>query len=282
MKDNGRIVRILAIEPDPRRAVTIERFVSEYFGADVVVTTSAGDALVALCDDSPDLILTSSFLAAGDDEQLAAHLRTMPDFDHVPVLTIPPLVETAAWDVSAIAVGIEEALAQTKRHAPDPEIDRPARLFLIEAQKALALEASQAGRMTSLVRIERDLPSERDFAEWRTRARRWNGHEVPWIAGIQLTWGARTRPTLRLRNISSTGVLVESDVDIALGNKAGFELASSDEETLIVHARVVRVETRDEDPSNVRFVVAASFERPFDALGVVRSVRELRRSQGLV
>jgi len=302
------MARILAIEPDAERAVTLGRLVSERLGAEVVLTASAGDALLNLADVPPDLILTSSLLGPGEDEQLTAHLRAAPDLDHLPVLSIPPLVEIATppverqslwarlirwrrrgpepwpvYDFGAIATRIEEALEQSKDEAPESEIERPARVFLLETRRTLLLEAGQPqdpyGQTRSLVRLESELPSPLDISRWRSRARRFDGHELPWLDEIQLTWGAPTRPHLRLINLSSTGILVESDVDIALGNKAGFQLAGSDQEQLIVHAKVVRVDPTDEDPFLVRYVVAATFDHPFHSLGPVRSVRELRRSQ---
>lgn len=302
------MARILAIEPDRERGVTLERLVRQHLGAEVVLTASAGDALVTLADVPPDLILTSSVLGPGEDEQLAAHLRAAPELDHLPILTIPPLMERkepptkpqrrglwarlfrlrrrhepwCPYDFEAIATRIEEALEQSKDDAPDSEIERPARLVLLETRRTLLLEAGRPQPVPpemSLVRVGSDLPDE--MLRWRARARRWSGDDLPWLSDVRLTWGARARPTLRLLNISSTGVLVESDVYLAQGNKAGFQLAGSDHEDLIVHARVVRVDPSSKDPDAVRHVVAAEFDRPFDSLGPVRSVRELRRSQGI-
>lgn len=305
------MARILAIEPDPVRGVVLERLVSEHLGAEVILTASAGDALDTFADVPPDVILTSSLLAPGEDEQLAAHLRAAPELDHLPVLTIPPLLQLAdappppkrslwarlfrirrrhqepwpPYDFAAIASRIEEALEQSKDEIHESEIERPARLFLLETRRTLLLEAGQPqfddSRAKSLVRYG-ELPTESDLERWRARSRRWRGDDLPWLSGIELTWGARTRPTLRLLNLSSTGVLVESNVFIEAGNKAGFQLAGSDREQLVVHARVVRADPADGDPFATSHVVAAEFDRPFDALGLIRSVRDLRRSQGIV
>jgi len=88
--------RILAIEPDATRRVTLGRLVNEHLGVEVVLAASAGDALLTLVDVPPDVILTSTLLPADEDEQLNAHLRAAPDLDHLPVLTIPPVVEIAS------------------------------------------------------------------------------------------------------------------------------------------------------------------------------------------
>jgi CheY-like chemotaxis protein len=296
--------RILAIEPDGGRRVTLQRLVREHLRAEVVVTASADDALASLADATPDVILTSLLLPEREDEQLTAHLRAAPDLDHLQVLTIPPLVEIPSekkperrrwyqlfrvrqrrapqpsYDFSAISTRIEEALEQSKYDAPDSEIERPARLVLLSTRRTLLLEAGKPQEVVSaptmsLVRYGDEIPA--DERRWRSRARRWNGDELPWLSGIQLAWGASTFPTLRLLNISSTGLLLESSVLLTEGNKAGFRLAGSDDEQLIVHASVVRADPLIEDRS-VKYVVAATFDWPFSSLGPVRSVRDLRKT----
>jgi hypothetical protein len=128
----------------------------------------------------------------------------------------------------------------------------------------------------SIVRYGDEIPD--DDRKWRSRARRWNGDELPWLSHIQLAWGASTFPTLRLLNISSTGLLLESSALLTQGNKAGFRLAGSDHEQLIVHASVVRADPLMEDRSVTKYIVAATFDWPFSSLGPVRSLRDLRRS----
>jgi len=296
------MARILAIEPDLERSVTLQRLVSEHLNVEVVLTASTDDALDTLAGVPPDLILTSSLLSPGDDEQLAAHLRAAPDLDHLPILMIPPLVESKeshrkpegllsrllrlrrqpqtspTYDFSAIATRIEAALEQSKIDAPDSEIERPARLLLLESRRTLLLEAGRpqavAYEPASLVRLGRELPSPSGFERRQARARRWNSYELPWLSSVQLIWGAE----LRLLNISSTGLLVESDVRLSLG-KTGFQLAGADLEELIVPARVVRTDLSSEDRSGVKYVVAAVFDRPFSSLGPVRSLRELHPFQ---
>jgi CheY-like chemotaxis protein len=297
--------RILAIEPDGGRRVTLQRLVREHLRADVVLTASADDALASLADATPDVILTSSLLPEREDEQLTAHLRAAPDLDHLQVLTIPPLVEIPtekkperrrwfqlfrarqqrapqpAYDFSAISTRIEEALEQSKYDAPDSEIERPARLVLLSTRRTLLLEAGKPQQVgfapnMSIVRYGDEIPD--DDRKWRSRARRWNGDELPWLSHIQLAWGASTFPTLRLLNISSTGLLLESSALLTQGNKAGFRLAGSDHEQLIVHASVVRADPLMEDRSVTKYIVAATFDWPFSSLGPVRSLRDLRRS----
>ena len=295
--------RILAIEPDAARRATLGRLVSQHLTAEVVLAASAGDALLTLADIPPDVILTSTLLPADQDEQLAAHLRAAPDLDHLPVLTIPPVVEMTnplskpvglwarmfrrrkrepfpPYDFTAITTRIEEALEESKHNANESEIERPARIFLLETRTNRLLTAGRGDSgTTALVRLgsEPPLPAE-DGRQWRSRARRWHLDEVPWLSAVHVRWGASAFPTLRLLNISSTGLLVESDVHFTLGNKAGFQLFGADREDLIVQCSVVRADRMIERQSDQKYIVAATFDRPFDSLGRVRSLRELRRS----
>ena len=301
------MARILAIEPDATRRVLLGRLVNEHLSAEVVLTASARDALLTLADVPPDVILTSTLLPAAEDEQLNAHLRTAPDLDHLPVLTIPPVVDLTnqpspdvgfwarlfrrrrsrepfpPYDFSMITTRIEEALERSKEHAHESEIERPARMFLLETRRSRRLNAGRGvSGEQALVRIgsEPALPVE-DARQWRSRARRWTIEEVPWLSGVNLTWGAIAFPTLRLLNISSTGLLVESDLLFSLGKKADFQLSGSDREELFVQGSIVRADPVSED-SDPKYIVAATFDRPFIAIGRVRSLRELRPSGRLV
>ena len=103
------------------------------------------------------MIVTSSLLSPCDDQQLADHLRQAPSLDHLPVLTLPPLVDTddvdspqgllswlfrrrrqswPTYDANAVAARIEDALQQSKRDAPKYADlwRRPARLLLMEPE----------------------------------------------------------------------------------------------------------------------------------------------------
>ena len=300
------MARILAIEPDAGRRATLGRLVSQHLTAEVVLAASAGDALLTLADVPPDVILTSTLLPSDQDEQLAAHLRAAPDLDHLPVLTIPPVVEMTTqhskpvglwarmfrrrrgrepfppYDFTAITTRIEEALEESKHNAPESEIERPARLFLLETRTNRLLTAGRGDSgTTALVRFGSEPPLPVDGRQWRSRARRWQLYEVPWLSAVHVKWGASAFPTLRLLNISSTGLLVESDVHFRLGNTAGFQLFGTDREELIVQCSVVRADPMIEKQSDQKYIVAATFDRPFEPLGRMRSLRELRRSRRL-
>ena len=305
------MARILAIEPDADRREMLGRLVSERLTAEVVLAATTNDALLTMADVPPDVILTSTLLSADEDDQLNAHLRAAPDLDHLPVLTIPPVVDMASrplkpvslwarlffrrrrkelippYDFSAVTTRIVEALEESKERAHESEIERPARLLLLEtrANRLLTAGRGETGD-TALVRltVEPPLPWE-DARQWRSRARRWTIDEVPWLSGVNVTWGVSAFPafpTLRLLNISSTGLLVESDVRFTLGNRAGFQLAGSDRDQLLVQGSVVRADPLNKGKADPRYIVAATFDRPFESLGRVRSLSELRLSNRLV
>ena len=88
--------RILAIEPDVDRGVRLRQLLRENLNTVLVLSTSAHAAITAMTETPPDLILTSTLLSANDEQDLVAHLRATPALRHLPVLTIPAVVETPA------------------------------------------------------------------------------------------------------------------------------------------------------------------------------------------
>src|SRR5262245_10962328 len=285
------MARILAVEPDAERSVILRRLVKQSLNYEIVIVQSADEAINRMVDAEPDVILTSSLLAPGEDEHIAAYLRLSPTLDHLPVLTIPPVVaQTApeqkrsrlawllprfrrrrhqwrpAYDFSAVAARIEDALEQSKIDAERSQPERPARLMLLEATRPLLLEAGRDSDIPSqatLVRLDAEL---RAFADPGVRARldrahRWDGGELPWLNNLRLTWG----PELRVVNISTSGLLVESGIRFTLGNREEFQF-DVDEQELIVKARVVRSDVASVGSLGVKYTAAAVFDMPFENL----------------
>ena len=84
----------------------------------------------------PDLILTSMLLGANEEQDLVAHLRATTSLRHIPVLTVPAVIDPSAtetrsgglfsrlrrrqplagpmYNVNAVIGRIEEALEQSK------------------------------------------------------------------------------------------------------------------------------------------------------------------------
>src|SRR5262249_12916906 len=55
----------------------------------------------------------------------------------------------------------------------------------------------------------------------RLRAHRWERSDLPWLSSVKLPWGLE----VRLLNISSSGVLVESGSKLAAGSVLAFHLS---------------------------------------------------------
>jgi hypothetical protein len=83
---------ILAIHADRRQADQLAALVTKRLAVELVQATSAGEALQALAERVPDLILTSPLLSPFDEGVLAEYLREIgPAGAHVQTLRIPVL-----------------------------------------------------------------------------------------------------------------------------------------------------------------------------------------------
>lgn len=292
------MAKILAIESDPERIVILRRLIREKLDADVIVADSVESAIDTLDAKRPDVIVTSSLLSFGDDQQLADHLRQAPALDHLPVLTLPPLVDTddeassrgllsrlfrrrrqswRTYDADAIAARIEDALLQSKRDAPKYADlwQRPARLLLMEPDE-------QPQEETALVyTLDADLARFLGIQPQQDRAPRWERSDLLWLENIRLTWGAN----LHLLNMSSSGILVESGIRMTVGNLTDFEFEDREARDYVMSGRVVRSDVAAVTSLGVKYVTAAVFDKPFESIGPdsslppERAYRRLRRRQ---
>ena len=292
------MAKILAIESDPERIVILRRLIRDRLDADVIVADSVESAIDTLDAKRPDVIVTSSLLSSGDDQQLADHLRQAPALDHLPVLLLPPLVDTddeassrgllsrlfrrrrqswPTYDADAIAARIEDALQQSKRDAPKYADlwQRPARLHLMEPEEPPQEE-------TSLVyTLDADLARFLGIQPQQDRAPRWGRSDLLWLENIRLTWGAN----LHLLNMSSSGILVESGIRMTVGNLTDFEFEDREARDYVMSGRVVRSDVAAVTSLGVKYVTAAVFDKPFESIGPdsslppERAYRRLRRRQ---
>lgn len=275
------MAQILAIESDPEKIVILRRLVSDKLDADVLVADSIESAIDTLEAKRPDVIVTSSLLSPSDDQQLADHLRQAPSLDHLPVLTLPPLVDThdehasdglvsrlfrrrrrqawPAYDADAIAARIEDALQQSKRDAPRYADlwQRPARLLLMEPDEPAQEENSL------VYTLDADLARFLGIQPQQDRAPRWGRSDLQWLEGIRLTWGAN----LHLLNMSSSGLLVESGIRMTVGNLEDFEFEDREMRDYVMSGRVVRSDVAAVTSLGVKYVTAAVFDKPFESIG---------------
>ena len=93
------------------------------------------------------------------------------------------------------------------------------------------------------------------------RAQRWGLSDLPWLSSVKLPWGQH----LRLVNISSSGLLVESGVRLSPGSDTTFRIGGPDL-SLTVPARVVRCRVATVDSLGVKYETAAVFDQPVNEL----------------
>jgi CheY-like chemotaxis protein len=273
------MAHILAIEPDPDRTVMLRRLIRETLNTEVLVASSADDAISVLSERQPDLILTSSLLPSDEDRQLTAHLRSAPALDHLPVLMISPVAAPdekrdglisrifrrrrsteLAYDVDAVASRIREAIDQSRADAARfNDSWRPARALLLEQSPELEMK----DMLPMLRTLDAELERYCGLAPHKERAPRWERCELSWLERIRLAWGAE----LRLLNMSSSGLLVESGIRMTLGNQTDFLLEDRDNCDFVMPGRVIRSDVFSVNSLGVKYVTAAVFEKPFEAIG---------------
>ncbi len=308
--------RIVAIEPDPERAQTLKRLVSEWVDAEVVLAESTDAAIAAMADESPDLILTSALISPADDAHLTEHLRHLPGGQYIPVLTVPPLVDPdevanmrkknrglfslfkrrqapawnsiwPAYDNDVLGARIKEALEGSRvaemrdQMCLVPRIDScepvkagvsngPSLLRDVsagEAQRALLRMADAQSRPSEMT--DEELRAHCGLGPKRLRAHRWMRNDLPWLTGVKLPWGL----DVRLLNISSTGMLIESGARFTPGTAAEFSLVGPNK-NLTVSARVVRSQVATVDSIGVKYRAAATFDRKLDTLSTGAAPQE--------
>ena len=96
----------------------------------------------------------------------------------------------------------------------------------------------------------------------QNRATRKTRADLPWLSTIKLPWGLE----VRLLNMSTSGVLVETTSKFTPGSVAELEIAGTDD-SFVVPARFVRSEIVGVDARGVRYRAAAVFEREVDLDG---------------
>jgi len=88
---------ILAVESDSRQAAELSSLFQNEFTAELVLASSAQQALAAVGTRIPDLVLTSALIPPKDEAALTAWLRNLGDAAaHVQTVTIPALASPKA------------------------------------------------------------------------------------------------------------------------------------------------------------------------------------------
>jgi CheY-like chemotaxis protein len=264
------MTRILAIEPNPERAQALRQLVHDRLGAEVVLAESTSAAIAAMTQQAADLILTSILLPPNDDSQLTNYLRECDQAGRAPVLLIPPVIEdhqtltpktwwsrlvrsrkgSPPWppyDPEAIAGRIRDAVA------PALSMDEVASALSMDEVASLADDGQSApATVTALVCFDKTPKN------GRPRAERWAHADLPWLSSVNLSTGRK----VNLLNISSSGILIDSEYKLTPGRSTEFQLWGPYKQ-LIVAARIVRSQESTSGRRN-RYQTAAAFDFKVD------------------
>jgi hypothetical protein len=114
---------ILAIEPDRRQAAQLSVVVRKRVHAELILVDTTEQALHAIGNRMPDLVLVPALLSPQDDAALAAALRVIAAAARVQMLTIPVLGSPRP---AAALGGMLSALRRGKPRAAEPDGCDPA------------------------------------------------------------------------------------------------------------------------------------------------------------
>jgi len=112
------------VEPDQRQAAVLARVIRQRVHAELVVVDSRDAAIAALSARVPDVILLTALLSPRDEDEMVAHLRTLPGADHVQTHTIPQLASSDAETLPAAGSGgLLSKFRRKKESEPIPGCD---------------------------------------------------------------------------------------------------------------------------------------------------------------
>ena len=248
---------ILVVESEPDGIRRIRELVST-LDAEVIVADSADAAELAIAREQPALVLTSTVSSPALEARVMAAVRSLPATMAIPVLTLPPLADTAPsheassgpflsfftrpapkrrwthYDADALGERIREALAQSLEQ----------REWLASRERLWSDAAERQVEAAFLKPVEP-----------RERAPRFAGSEVSGLSQARLTWGL----AVRIVNISRSGMLIESGTRFADGTREVFELPIA-ETPVRAHARFVRSLITPSEGIGVRYQTAVAFD----------------------
>jgi hypothetical protein len=258
-----RVPNILAIEPDPDRAHALTRLVHDYIDAKVVVSASASVAVAVIARQVPELILMSAFTPPHEERALMEFLRQTTQVN-VPVLMVSPIIERQAEKAS-----ISSGLYRVLRRSPATEAVPMRDALGTRMRVALETALGDAGGFNGP-------PGQVHQAVCVPRAHRWAAQDLSWLTGVRLPSGY----VRQVVNISNSGLLIECDSALMPGSSVTFELCANGNDLwhpntdLFVPARIVRSEVSKVDTDQLRYLVAAHFQRELDLPSTAPMARE--------
>ena len=242
--------------------------------------------ITSIVEHAPDLILAPALLSPADEAELLSHMKRIDTAPYIQMMTVPALdmlsdapVEPARrrglfgprFNRQPISLGLQydsrmvaAQIVDGLERARELRIEYAAMLAYNEAmgiRKETAMVLSTPGSRN--VADSSDAFGERRHTgqgsdERRVALRKGSG-SVPWLSGINLSWGDE----VKLINISSSGVLLESGSKFTPGSTTNLFL-SGPETNLVVPVRFVRSDVARIDGLGVRYHAAAAFTKALD------------------
>jgi CheY-like chemotaxis protein len=280
--------RILAVEPDSTRARQLRELLREHEGVELQIVDRVSVALQVLSKRTPDVLLTSTFLAPADAESLTSRLKSTPDAAHVQIVNIPYFIDSEdeqrgegivlnflrrrtalarpRCDGQTLRDQIEQYLEQAGTIKKEIE-DRDAHDVCRQREAILAARPRDffTGDVptvsTSLVPVTAARARQQGFAvpADRRRARRRTASDVPGLWTVKLPGASH----VSMVDISSAGILLETTSRLTDGTTIDVQLLGK-EMNLSMPARMVRSQVSAVDSLGVRYRVAAAFAHELD------------------
>ena len=276
------MAQILAIESDPERIVILRRLVSEKLNADVIVADSIESAIDTLecqrtrCDPDVEPAVTRRRSAARRSLATGSSARSHAGADAAAARRHETMAPSSrgllsrlfrrrrqswpTYDADAVAARIKDARSpiETRRARNTQTCGSGRRACFCSNQR------SRRRKRPSLVyTLDADLARFLGIQPQQDRAPRWERTDLPWLESIRLTWGA----DLHLLNMSSSGLLVESGIRMTRRKPDGLSARRPRGARLRDVGRVVRSDVASVSNLGVKYVTAAVFDKPFEAIG---------------
>jgi hypothetical protein len=278
---------LLLVEPDAQRAGMVRHMLRTWTAVDVRTVALVAEAIRAISEHIPDLVMTSPLLAPADETALWTHIRRMPEASHVQIINLPYSIDTGGSAAGSNGRVFQFLRRPTASRAGDSSTFRDEIWQYLARGVARRLDASSQRLLTPSPRegaagamrpsdtgpVRREATGSVRECE-RRRASRRAAADLPgsWI--IRLPWDS----DVKLVDISNSGVLFESASQISPGITLDLRILG-EQRNVCVPARMVRSVARV-DALGTKYRTAAAFGREirlvdFDAEAGLSSPRVL-------
>jgi CheY-like chemotaxis protein len=270
--------RILAIEPDDARAEMLRDMLTQHLPVEIDVVRATADAVDAISERVPDLVLTSVFLPPAEESVLVSLLRALPAASHTQIITVPYFVDAGLGSSRAGNATVLDFLRhrspRLRPRCSPREVCSQIELYLQQSREARRGAAGISARPKEAaapsvakpdgapVSYDSTLPaagSAPSRGADRRRVKRRPGDELPSTWTVQIAGAS----CVEVIDISSRGVLIETRTKRARGSILDLEVLGQDM-SVVVAARTVRSSVAAVDRLGVRYRIAAAFARELD------------------